>query len=194
MKYFIKNMVCHRCKLAVENILGSMHVDNFLVDLGEVSLGDGDFSETERMDFKQRLERLGFELINDKKSRYIEQTKSAILEYIQHLSDVHAIRANGKIKLSSYLSNKIHREYSYLSHLFSAVEGVTIEQYTIAQKIEKVKELLVYDELSLTEIAHRLDYSSVAHLSRQFKKMTGLTPSQFKQLRNSNQRIALDKI
>ncbi|HFB64883.1 MAG TPA: AraC family transcriptional regulator [Aeromonadales bacterium] len=191
MKYFIKNMVCHRCKLAVENILCSMNLDNFNVDLGEVELRQGVFSENELIEFKQQLESLGFELINDKKSRYIEQTKTCILEYIRQLSDFHV---NGKIKLSTFLSNKIHREYSYLSHLFSAVEGVTIEQYTIAQKIEKVKELLVYDELSLTEIAHRLDYSSVAHLSRQFKKITGLTPSQFKQLRAPEQRIALDKI
>ena len=137
--------------------------------------------------FRNKIEPLGFELINDKKTRLIENIKKHLIALVQN-------QAQEKIKLSDYLSSKLHHEYTHLSNLFSTVEGVTIEQYFINQKIEKTRELLVYDELSLTEIADRLGYSSVAHLSGQFKKVTGMTPSQFKELRGSSQRRSLDKV
>src|SRR5690606_36069809 len=133
------------------------------------------------------LQTLGFELIDDKRSRQIMQIKSAIIDL------VHQRNNSIKINLSNYVSNKLNHDYTYLSNLFSEVEGTTIEKYFIAQKIEKVKELLVYDELSLSEISFQLNYSSVAYLSNQFKKVTGLTPSHFKQIR-ADKRKPLDKV
>ena len=153
------------------------------MDFGEKSLTVGELNS-----IKEKIEPLGFELIDNKKSRLIEKIKATIIELIHHQDTVEAI------KLSEHLKNKLHYDYNYLSNLFSSVEGITIEQYLINQKIEKVKELLVYDELSLTEIAYRLGYSSLAHLSGQFKKVTGLSPSHFKQLKDVRQRRPLDKI
>ncbi|KKX47548.1 AraC family transcriptional reguator [Sphingobacterium sp. IITKGP-BTPF85] len=133
------------------------------------------------------LDPLGFEVIDDKKCRIIERIKNIIIELVHNRdSDI-------KTNLSDVLSNKLHHDYNYLSNLFSEVEGTTIEKYFIAQKIEKVKELLVYDELSLSEIAFRLNYSSVAYLSNQFKKVTGLTPSHFKQIKE-DKRKPLDEV
>ena len=130
---------------------------------------------------------LGFELIDDKKSRIIEKIKNIIIELVHHQNN------DAKTNLSDVLSSQLHHDYNYLSNLFSEIEGTTIEKYFIAQKIEKVKELLVYDELSLSEIAFRLNYSSVAYLSNQFKKVTGLTPSYYKQIRD-DKRKPLDKV
>jgi len=187
MNIYIKNMVCDRCKLVIRSILDDMHIPSVSVDLGEVDLGDAVLDDDQLKAFHQRIEALGFELINDKKSRIIENIKT-------HLIKLLALQENiEKVKLSEYLSQHLFHDYTYLSNLFSAVEGVTIEQYFINQKIEKVKELLFYDELTLTQIADRLGYSSVGHLSRQFKKVTGQTPSQFKALRDSRQRTPLDK-
>ncbi|GAB1358490.1 hypothetical protein MASR1M31_02680 [Porphyromonadaceae bacterium] len=136
---------------------------------------------------QERLREVGFELIDDRRTRIIEQVKNAVVEL------VHRDNAMLKVNLSDYVSDKIHQDYSSISHLFSEVENTTIEKYFIAQKIERVKELLVYDELTLNEIADLMNYSSAAHLSAQFKKITGLTPSHYKRIKE-NRRIPLDKI
>ena len=188
MKVLIKNMVCDRCKYVIQTVLEEMELRPVSVNLGEVDFGSAvlDVEQLER--FRKKIEPLGFELINDKKSRLIESVKKYVIAFVQ-LQD-----RPEKTKISDYLRDHLHRDYTYLSSLFSAVEGVTIEQYFINQKIEKTKEFLVYDELTLTEIAFRLGYSSVAHLSRQFKKVTGLTPSHFKRLKDSKQRKSIDKV
>lgn len=187
MKIFIRNMVCDRCRFAIEGILDDMAVKYVSVGLGEADLGDRELDEGELEAFREKAEALGFELIGDRKSRLIEGIKSNIITLLREAPE------SGKVKLSKYLAESLFHDYSYLSSLFSSVEGVTIEQYFINQRIEKVKELLVYDELTLTEIAYRLGFSSLAHLSRQFRKVTGQTPSQFKALRDSSQRRPLDK-
>ena len=188
MKLQIKNMVCDRCTLVIRNTLEDMGVQPSLVRLGEVDLGDQALDEAQLDLFRRKIEVLGFGLISDKKSQLIESIKKHIIVHVQEPGDVERVR------ISDYLSEKLFHDYAYLSNLFSSVEGVTIEKFFILQKIEKVKELLVYDELTLTEIALRLGYSSVAHLSRQFKKVTGQTPSEFKQLRDSSLRKPLDKV
>ena len=185
-KLYIKNMVCDRCKMVVKSELEKLGLKALNVDLGEVRL-DKPLDEQQKSTIKNRLAPLGFELIDDKKSRLIEQIKTLIIEL------VHYNNSDLKTNLSDYLSDKLHHDYNYISNLFSEIEGTTIEKYFIAQKIEKVKELLVYDELSLNEIAFRLNYSSTAHLSNQFKKVTGLTPSHFKQIKTSK-RKPLDKV
>jgi len=188
MKILIKNMVCDRCKMVIENVLDELNLKPQTVYLGEVDFGDDTIDADTLEKFQQKIVPLGFELINDKKTRLIENIKKQVIALAQQAP------AAEKVKLSEYLSTKLFHDYTHLSNLFSTVEGVTIEQYFINQKIEKTRELLVYDELSLTQIADRLGYSSVAHLSRQFKKVTGMTPSQFKQLRGSNARQSLDKV
>lgn len=188
MRLLIRNMVCDRCRLAVQNVLQEMGVQPSQIVLGEVDLGGNELSEAQLDVFRQEIERLGFGLIGDKKSELIEAIKKHIIALVQEPGDAE------KVRISAYLSQKLFHDYAYLSNLFSSVEGVTIEQFYIHQKIERVKELLVYDELTLTEIAFRLGYSSVAHLSRQFKKVTGQTPSAFKQLRDSGLRKPLDKV
>ena len=181
-------MVCDRCILAVKSIIQDMDITPVSIVLGEVDLGAQPLSTPQLLTFEKRIEALGFELINDRKSRLIENIKKAIIERVNNYEELH------RHKLSDYLADKLHHDYNYLSNLFSSVEGITIEQYQINQKIEKTKELLIYEELSLTEISYRLGYSSLAHLSRQFKKVTGLTPSHFKQLRDARQRRPLDKV
>ncbi len=191
MKLFIKNMVCARCTQAIQNEVNKLQLPLLSINLGEVDFGEHVLTGEQLEEFRQNIEALGFELINDKKARLIENTKKQLIKLIQH---DHEYLAGDKIKLSEYLSEHLFKDYTHLSHLFSSVEGVTIEQYFINQKIEKTKELLVYDELTLTQIAHRLGYSSVAHLSRQFKKVTGLTPSNFKLLRDPAARTPIDKV
>ena len=188
MKILIKNMVCDRCILAIEDVLAQLDLSARSVQLGEMDLGEAKLEGEQLEQFQKKIEALGFELINDKKTRLIENIKAAVIALVQ------APEPAEKVKLSEYLSRRLFHDYTHLSNLFSTVEGVTIEQYCINQKIEKTRELLVYDELTLTEIAHRLGYSSVAHLSRQFKKITGMTPSQFRQLRDGRQRLSLDKV
>ncbi|PKW29523.1 helix-turn-helix domain-containing protein [Flavobacterium lindanitolerans] len=183
---FIKNMVCNRCIMVVQNELDKLGLDVKSIKLGEVVLGK-EISAEQRIKLEEAFSPLGFEVIDDKKSRIIEKIKNTIIELVHH-------QENGaKTNLSDVLSSKLNHDYNYLSNLFSEVEGTTIEKYFIAQKIEKVKELLVYDELSLSEIAFRMNYSSVAYLSNQFKKVTGLTPSHFKQIREEK-RKPLDKV
>ena len=183
---FIKNMVCDRCIMVVQNELEKLGLDAKNIKLGEVILSK-EITSLEKENLSKTLEPLGFEVIDDKKGRIIEKIKNIIIDLVHHQdSDV-------KTNLSDVLSDKLHHDYNYLSNLFSEVEGRTIEKYFIAQKVEKVKELLVYDELSLSEIANRLNYSSVAYLSNQFKKVTGLTPSHFKQIKE-DKRKPLDKV
>ena len=169
-------MVCNRCIMVVQNELDKLGFDVMNIKLGEVMLAKEPTPE-EKSNLDKVLVPLGFEIIVDKKSRIIEQIKNIIIDLVHHQDN------DSKTNLSDVLSSKLHHDYNYLSNLFSEVEGTTIEKYFIAQKIEKVKELLVYDELSLSEIAFRLNYSSVAYLSNQFKKVTGLTPSHFKQIK-----------
>ena len=188
MKVLLKNMVCDRCILVIQNVLDELKIDSVAVNLGEVDFGDRMLDLAQLEQFRDEITALGFELINDKKGRLIEGIKKHVIAFVQQSET----REN--TKLSDYLAGHLHQDYNYLSNLFSSVEGVTIERYFINQKIEKTKELLVYGELTLTEIAFRLGYSSVAHLSGQFKKVTGLTPSHFKGLRDSRQRKSIDKV
>jgi len=186
MKIYIKNMVCNRCILVVKNELEKLGFQTLSISLGEVELKN-DLSETEKTSLDNHLKTFGFELIDDKKSRLIGQIKSTIIEII------HQNNSELKSNLSDYLSSKLHHDYTYLSNLFSEVEGTTIEKHFIAQKIEKVKELLVYDELSLSEIAYQMNYSSVGYLSNQFKKVTGLTPTHYKNIKEIK-RKPLDEV
>lgn len=173
-KIQIKNMVCPRCIMAVENILDEMKIQPLEVRLGEVLI-EKELNTSELNTFQKALEKLGFELLDDKNSTIIHQIKTVIIHQIQHSEEQNFV-------LSELISEKLDKDYSQLSKLFSSTVGITIEQFSILQKIEKVKELLIYDELSLKEIAYRLGYSSSAHLSAQFKKVTKLTPSEFKSL------------
>lgn len=179
-------MVCNRCIMVVQNELEKLGLPVKQVELGEVEL-ERKLSAGEKENITAALSPLGFEVIDDKKSRVIEKIKTTIIDLVHHQD------GDMQQNLSGELSSKLHQEYHHLSKLFSEVEGTTIEKYFIAQKIEKVKELLVYDELSLSEIAHRLNYSSVAYLSNQFKKVTGLTPTHFRQV-GKNKRKPLDEV
>lgn len=186
MSLHIKNMVCDRCIMVVRAELQNMGIEPVSVGLGEVVLKN-ELKQEEKERLNERLLALGFELIDDKRSRLIEQIKTLIVKLIHHSDE----KLN--INLSDYLSQETNHDYNYISSIFSDVEGTTIEKYFIAQKIEKVKELLVYDELNLSQIADKINYSSVAHLSSQFKKVTGLTPSHFKKI-GIAKRKPLDKV
>ncbi len=186
MRVYIKNMVCNRCIMVVKNELEKIGFNPLNVTLGELNF-ESELSSSEKLAINNHLLTFGFELIGDKKSRIIEKIKNVIVNL------VHQQNNEIKTNLSDLLSSSLHHDYNYLSNLFSEVEGITIEKFYIAQKIEKVKELLVYDEMSLSEIAFQLKYSSVAYLSNQFKKVTGLTPSHFKQIKEEK-RKPLDKI
>jgi AraC-like DNA-binding protein len=174
VKIFIKNMVCGRCEMAVKNELDKLKIPFSEMQLGEVTL-DRNLEPAEKIKLSDNLKNLGFELIDDKISQTIERIKNLIVALV-HYQD-----AKLQVNLSTYLSADLQQDYSALSNLFSENEGMTIEHYFIAQKIERVKELLLYKELTLSEIAYQLHYSTVGHLSNQFKKNTGLTPTQFKQ-------------
>jgi len=184
----VKNMVCQRCIMAVEAILQSEKIPFHKVVFGEIHLIDA-INEDQKSRLKTKLSAVGFELIDNHTSGLIEKIKQLIIKRARNEMD----STENKTKLSIYLSDVIHHEYTYLSSLFSAIEGRTIENYFIEQRIEKAKELLVYDQLSLSEIAFQLEYSSAAHLSTQFKKITGLTPTYFKEL-GTSKRIALDEV
>ncbi|UII24023.1 helix-turn-helix domain-containing protein [Fulvivirga ligni] len=172
---YIKNMVCPRCIVAVENVLQDMQLQVQKIQLGQVDL-EKEITESDKEKLKVKLEQVGFELLEPGKSSLISQIKSLIINQIHH--NKVALQEN----FSTYLSEQLHHEYSHLSRLFSSVEGITIEKFIARQKIEKVKEYLFYDELSLSEIAFKMNYSSVAYLSTQFKKETGMTPTAFKQM------------
>ncbi len=173
MELYIKNMVCPRCKMAVETILKEEDLAYIKVELGEVLLKNEAANwQLERL--KRKLEAMGFELLDDHRKMMIDKVKNILIELVQ-TGDI-----DEHFALSAYISKNIHKEYSTVSKLFTQLESITLEQYFILQKIEKVKEWLVYDELSLSEITYKLGYSSVGYLSNQFKRITGLTPSAFK--------------
>lgn len=184
----VKNMVCQRCVMVVESILETGNIPFQKVIFGEIHLAD-ELAAEQKAYLKERLDKAGFEMIDSQTGGLIEKIKQLVIKRARN----EVPDEDRKIKLSLYLSDKVHHEYTYLSSLFSAVEGRTIENYFIEQRIEKAKELLIYDQLTLSEIAFELEYSSAAHLSNQFKKITGLTPTYFKEI-GSMKRRALDKI
>jgi AraC-like DNA-binding protein len=170
-------MVSTRCKMAVKEELKKLGLHFIVVDLGEIEIME-DISAEQRVQLKTALLGSGLELMDDKRAVLIEKIKNVITEMIHYSDDL------PRKNYSDYISEKLHHDYTYLSNIFSEVKGITIQQFIIVHKIERAKELLMYDELSLTEISYQLHYSSVAHLSNQFKKITGLTPSHFKQLKD----------
>lgn len=186
---YIKNMVCARCQRVVYEEIRNIGLHPLSVNLGEVVLSEDDLSTEQNALLNNALLSSGFERLSDRKGRLIETIKNKVIE---------TIRLTGQplhINWSDWLSETFMVEYNYLSSLFSSSEGITLEQFIIRQKIERVKELLFYDELNLSEIANLLGYSSVAHLSSQFKKVTGLTPSALKKLKGKqNLRINLDLV
>jgi len=179
-------MVCDRCKMAVKYELMKLGIKPIRVYLGEVETED-DLTEIQYQKFADILKEYGFEIIDKSNARIIEKIKNTVIEL------VHGSNETIKINYSAHIEGKLKKKYNYLSNLFSEIEGITIEQFIIFQKIEKVKELLVYNELSLSEIADKLGYSSVAYLSTQFKKTTGLTPSYFKSVKDKK-RQSLDNL
>lgn len=179
-------MVSNRCKLAVKEALKSLGLHFVVVDLGEVEIME-DISMEQREEMKIVLLNSGLELMDDKRAVLIEKIKNVIIEMVHHTDEII------KTKFSDFLSNKLNHDYTYLSNLFSEVQGTTIEQFIISHKIERIKELMIYGELNITEIAWKMNYSSVAHLSNQFKKVTGLTPSHFKKLKDKK-RMPIEEI
>ncbi|MEO7356771.1 MAG: AraC family transcriptional regulator [Ignavibacteria bacterium] len=176
MKIFIKYMVSIRCKMIVKSELKRLGLHYSKVDLGETEILEL-ITKHQRDQLQIALKRSGLELMDDKKSVIIEKIKNVIVEMIHYTEEPL------KINFSKYLSDKLNYDYTYLSNLFTEVQGTTIEKFIIFHKIERVKELIVYDELNLSEISFQMHYSSVAHLSNQFKRITGLTPSHFKKLK-----------
>lgn len=176
MKLYIKNMVCNRCKMAVDATIteAGYHINS--LELGEADINE-DLNKQQIDELNSRLRHLGFDIIDDRKSRLVEKIKNVIIQLVHHSED------HLSVNLSSLLVDQLHYDYNYLSNLFSEIEGSTIEKYFINQKIEKVKELLTYDELTLNEIAFKMGYSSSAYLSSQFKKVTGLTAGHFKKIK-----------
>lgn len=170
-------MVSNRCKIVVKEELKKLGLHYIFVDLGEVEIME-DLTLEQKEKLKLSLHEMGLELMDDKKSILIEKIKHAIIQMVHHTDE------DIKINFSNYLSEKLNHDYTYLSNLFSEVQGITIEQFIISHKVERIKELIIYGELSITEIAWKMRYSSVAHLSNQFKKVTGLSPSHFKQLKD----------
>lgn len=181
MKLYIKYMVSLRCKMVVKDELDKLGFHYSNIELGTAEIFE-EMSEKNREKLAINLLRYGLELLEDKRSILIEKIKNVIVEMI------HYDEEQVKVNYSDYISEKLNYDYTYLSNIFSEVKGITIQQFIIMHKIEKVKELLLYDELNLTEIAYRMHYSSVSHLSNQFKKITGLTPSFYKTLKERRQR------
>ena len=186
MKLYIKNMVCSRCKMVVKSEFEKLGLPTISVELGEVEL-EKEISDEQKEVLLENLQVLGFDLIDDKKTKTVERIKNLIVDLVHHKNN------DLKINLSDYLAENLNQDYNSVSNLFSEIENTTIEKYFISQKIEKVKELLIYNELSLSEIADILNYSNVAHLSNQFKKITGFTPTSFKQLKDKK-RIQIENI
>ena len=177
LKLYIKYMVSNRCKIVVKEELKKLGLHFIVVELGEVDIME-DLTREQRIELQQGLEDSGLELMDDKRAVLIEKIKNVIIEMI-HYSDEMI-----KVNFSDYLSQKLNHDYTYLANLFSEIQGITIEHFIINHKIERIKELIIYGELNITEIAWKMNYSSVAHLSNQFKKVTGLSPSHFKQLKD----------
>ncbi|MBL7974250.1 MAG: helix-turn-helix domain-containing protein [Candidatus Kapabacteria bacterium] len=188
MQLSVKNMVCNRCIKVVHDELTRIGIKPVDVRLGEVLL-EKEPSERQLETIRTVLEENGFEILDDRRKKTIERIKRSVIDIIQHGTEEELER----IVFSQYIADKVGAEYQQLSSLFSQHEGITIEKYIIAQKIERVKELMVYDELTISQISYRLGYSSVHHLSNQFKKVTGMTPTEFKKLQ-TKQRLPLDKV
>jgi len=186
MKLYIKYMVSSRCKMMVKEALKELGLHFIVVDLGVVDVME-DLSEEQKATLKSLLLNAGLELMDDKKAMLIEKIKKVIIEMVHHAEEL------PKINFSDFISKKLEYNYTFLANLFSEVQGATIEQYIISHKIERIKELIVYGEMNITEIANKMNYSSVAHLSSQFKKATGLTPSHFKQLKEKR-RIPIEEL
>jgi len=185
-KLYIKNMVCPRCIDTVREIFDNLNIEISSIDLGEVATR-ANVTISQKEELKTLLRDKGFELLEDNKSKLISRIKSIIIEQIHHREEVLSVN------FSSLLADNLNHEYSSLSRLFSSVEGITIERFVLKQRIERIKEFIIYNELTFSEIAFRMNYSSVAHLSAQFKKETGMTPSQFKNLKKQD-RKSLDAI
>jgi len=186
LKLFIKYMVSNQCKIAVKAELKKLGLHFIVVDLGEIELME-DITTEQRQQLKTGLLMAGFELMDDKRAVLIERIISVIIDMVHHTSEII------KVNFSDYLSEKLNHDYTYLSNTFSEVKGITIQQFIIIHKVERIKELLIYDELNLTEISYLLNYSSVAHLSNQFKKVTGMSPSVYKNLKD-RKRIPIEEI
>lgn len=178
MKLYIQNMVSIRCKMVVKDVLERLGLNYTSVELGEVEITESSLTQELRDELKAALRRSDLVLLEDKKAILIDKVIKVIIEMVHYADEL------PKEKYSVYISEKLKRDYNYLSNLFSEVKGTTIDHFIIAHKIEKVKELLMYNELSIKEISYKLNYSSVAHLTNQFKKVTGLTPSYFKKQKN----------
>ncbi len=187
MELRIRNMVCNRCIKSVESIFRQAGLEPASIELGKVVLIN-DADEKQLQGIRKNLEAEGFDLLDNSKSKLVDDIRRLIINLV-HYGELDEMNQN----LSSYLSDKLHKDYNYLSNVFSSAENYTIEHFFILQKIERIKEWLVYDELTLSEMAFRLGYSSVAHLSSQFKKVTGFTPSQFRKLKDHH-RNPLDRI
>lgn|SRR5690606_33531827 len=181
MKLYIKYMVSLRCKMLVKEELKKLGLNYVILDLGMVDILE-DITEEKRIQLKNNLLKSGLELLDDKRSILIEKIKNVIIDLIHYTSEI------PKVNYSNYISEKLGYDYTYLANTFSEVKGITIQHYIIEHKIEKVKELLLYDELNISEIAYKLHYSSAAHLSNQFKKITGLSPSFYKKLQLKRKR------
>ena len=186
MTIHIKNMVCNRCITAVEDVFRNSEIDFVSVNLGWVETSN-DLSNIKLQTLNENLQKIGFEILEDASQKQIENIKKLILEKVQNLD------IDEDFLLSKYLSEKLNKEYSSISKVFSQTENITLEQYFILQKIEKVKELLIYRELTLSQIADKLGYKTVQHLSQQFKKITGFSPSQFQELKEKK-RFPIDLI
>jgi len=184
--FIIKNMVCPRCIAAVRQIFTNMGLSIVLIELGKVVASNA-IDASQKKNLKERLSALGFELLDDKHAQLINNIKSIIVQEIHYENEAPTVN------FSTLLSEKLHYDYAYLSRLFSSVEGRTIEKFIMVQKIEKVKELLSYKEMTLSEIAFRMNYSSSAHLSNQFKKVTGMSPTEFKKLQKQD-RLFIDDV
>jgi len=186
MKLYVKYMVSNRCMMAVKEELKKLGLHFILVELGEVEIME-DISPDQREQLTKGLRASGLELMDDKRAILIEKIKNIIVEMVHHSDEII------KVNFSDYLSEKLNHDYTYMANIFSEVQGTTIEHFIISHKVERIKELIVYDELNISEIAWKMNYSSVAHLSNQFKKVTGLSPSHFKQMKDKR-RIPIEEI
>ena len=176
MKIYIKNMVSNSCRFVVKNAFDKINVPYIRINLGEVEVKKN-ISKKQRENLKVALQKMGLELMNDRRIILIEKVKNTIVEMVHHADDM------VKVKFSDYLSHKLNYDYTYLSNLFTEVQGINIQNFILLHKAERIKELISYDELTISEIAYKMNYSSVAHLSNQFKKVTGFSPTYFKHLK-----------
>ena len=186
MKLYVRNMACLSCKVVVKEALEELEIQPVKVEMGEVEIKE-DLTDIEKKKLNDKIKKVGLELLENKQGAIIEKIRKVVVDYVYHTEEKLIVN------FSDYLSKKLNYSYTYLANLFSEVEASTIEQYVIAMKIERIKELIMFEDVTLTEISYKLHYSSVAHLSTQFKKVTGLTPTHFKQLKKKR-RIAIQNL